>query len=248
MSQEFLDSSLLNPATIKYEMQKVCVVMLILAVALHGIRSPQSLDLTPWQSLSEQVSYHGHKTLFHSLSEKIKRVIETHFNNVFALHSSEDLTEHFVLFFACAFSDAPYKKYFEIEASFAEFVLNFAFNVVITTLFSSHKMWNRRPSSPISTDKERAILKENKIALRNAVETYMKDNGLTASEVRYVSRPSEYVRQQHFVGRNRKEIAEAMRQVGLQWHYCDTESQLHKWVCIGTYPDVWRGFQWSQQS
>ena len=35
-------------------------------------------------------------------------------------------------------------------------------------------MWDGRPPSPISTDEERAMFEENEIALRNAVETYMK--------------------------------------------------------------------------
>jgi len=56
------------------------------------------------------------------------------------------------------------------------------------------------------------MFEENEIALRNAVEKYMDEHNLTASEVRFVSHPSTYVRQQHFVGRNRKEIREAMSQ------------------------------------
>ena len=90
----------------------------------------------------------------------------------------------------------------------------------------------------------------NEIALRNAVEKYMNDHNLTASEVRFVSHPSEYVRQQHFVCRNLKEIREAMNQAGLRWNDWSSmsliESQLHQGVQTGTYPDVWRGFQWSQ--
>ena len=92
-------------------------------------------------------------------------------------------------------------------------------------------MWDRRPPSPISTDEERAMFEENEIALRNAVEKYMKEHDITASEIRFVSRPSNYVRQRHFVGQNIKEITEAMSQAGLQWDHCDLES-----VHTATYP------------
>ena len=67
-------------------------------------------------------------------------------------------------------------------------------------------------------------------------QTLARLKDVAASEVRFVSRPSNYIRQQHFVGKNKKEITEAMSQAGLQWDHCDVESQLYQWVHTATYP------------
>ena len=107
--REFLESSLLDPEVIEREIAKVSLVMRALLAALHGVRSPRSLDMLPWDALLEELpspSDDEQSESFPKTADALKDLLTNKMSVTFEGMNAYE-SERYLLSFACAFLDAP---------------------------------------------------------------------------------------------------------------------------------------------